>query len=120
MNETCFTGDLHFLAVAMMKFGIEISHIAVLTFICRNTGVEIADLVESTGMSKSRAYRVLDYLRDRGSVYWCYRKDDDRQAVKVWMLTEAGKRTVSEMERWYRGYQLRCIRHAKVSAGKEI
>ena len=119
-GETSYVGDLHFLAVSMLKYHIKPLHVAVLTFICRNNECEASDLETAIGISKSLAFDVLGYLHKTGAVEYRYVKHADRQRVKVWVLTEDGKRTVREMEKFYRLYQARSIRHACFTAGKEV
>lgn len=119
-EQVNYAGDLHFLAVSMMRFRMEASHVAVLTFLFRNGATEAMELVEDTQLSKSSAFRLLHYLQDKGAVRHRYRKDADRQVVRLWELTEDGRRSVLEMERWYRRYQQRCIRHAMIQGGDMV
>lgn len=119
MSEGELVHDLAFLCRVCVKQGVSVGQLAVMTSLFRLREAEAYELRHASGLSKSNLYRQLDYLESKDAVRVLWRKDRHRQRVKVWTLTESGKRTVREYERIYRLHCLQALHEVRVRYGKE-
>lgn len=110
--------DLYFLAFVCVKMRISMGQLCLMAFLFRQRDAEYQDLLEGTGISRSRLYRQLYYLEGLGEVERFTRKVAGRQPVYVWRITPKGRQTIARYEQMYRAHVLKVLRRCGIMAGE--
>lgn len=110
--------DLYFLAFVCVKMRICMGQLCLMAFLFRQRDAEYQDLLEGTGISRSRLYRQLHYLEGLGEVERFTQKDAGRQPVYVWRITQKGRQTIARYEQMYRAHVLKVLRRCGIMAGE--